>query len=214
MYFCITKKTKSITQMESIDDSILKRISTKKVGYIFILNDFSDLANANAVRVAVHRLVQKGVLHRVAPGLFVKPKISKLLNKEVLPNLDDIAQAIARKDEARIIPTGSFAMYKLGLTTQVPLNLVYLTDAKARKIKVGNSCITFKKTTPKKLALKGEISKFAILAMGEIGNGNLTTDETNKIIDLLKKENIEILKHNLRLSPQWIAELIKKGLEK
>lgn len=199
--------------MKNISESILERISKKEVGYIFLLNDFSDLGSASAIRVAVHRLVQKGVLHRIIAGLFVKPQISKLLNKEILPTLDDIAQAIARKDKARIIPTGSFAMYKLGLTTQVPLNVVYLTDAKARKIKVGNGSIRFKKTTPKKLAMKTGVSKLAILAMGEIGNGNLTNNEMNKILDLLKKEDIEVLKHNLRLAPQWIAELIKKGLE-
>lgn len=199
--------------MKNISESILERISKKELGYIFLLNDFSDLGSASAIRVAVHRLVQKGVLYRIIAGLFVKPQISKLLNKEILPTLDDIAQAIARKDGARIIPTGSFAMYKLGLTTQVPLNVVYLTDAKARKIKVGNGSISFKKTTPKKLAMQTGVSKLAILAMGEIGNGNLTNNEMNKILDLLKKEDIEVLKHNLRLAPQWIAELIKKGLE-
>jgi len=143
----------------------------------------------------------------------VKPVTSKLLNKTIHPNLDKIAHAIARRDKAKIIPTGVFALYALGLSTQIPLNLVYLTDGKARKIKVGKSTIVFKKTSPKKLALKGKLSKLAILAMSEIGKDKLTPLEIEKIINSLKKENINDLKHDLLLAPQWIAETINKGLE-
>lgn len=199
--------------MYSLDNQILEKINSRKEGYIFIYNDFKSLGNATAIRVAMHRLVKKGVLQRVIPGLFVKPTNSKLLNKTISPNLDKIAHAIARKDNAKITPTGVFALYALGLSTQIPLNLVYLTDGKARKIKVGKSNILFKKASPKKLALKGKISKLAILAMSEIGKGKLTAQEIDKIIKALKKEDIDSLKHDLLLAPQWIAETITKALE-
>ncbi len=199
--------------MPSIEEHIIKYINKKKQGTIFVFNDFKALGNLTAVRVAMHRLVKKGVLQRIIPGLFVKPVTSKLLNKTIPPNLDKVAHAIARRDNAKIIPTGVFAMYALGLSTQIPLNLVYLTDGKSRKVKVGNSTIVFKKTSPKKLALKGKLSKLAILAMSEIGKDKLTPLEIEKIIHSVKKENINDLKHDLLLAPQWIAETINKGLE-
>ena len=199
--------------MYSLDNQILKKINSHKDSHIFVYNDFDTLANPTAIRVAMHRLVKKGVLERIIPGLFVKPTTSKLLNKTISPNLDKVAHAIARKDNAKITPTGVFALYALGLSTQIPLNMVYLTDGKARKIKVGRSTIVFKKSSPKKLALKGKISKLAILAMSEIGKDHLKPTEIDKIMSALKEEDIDDLKHDLLLAPQWIAETITKELE-
>lgn len=198
--------------MHSLDNKILDKINKQPDGHIFVYSDFNTLGNATAIRVAIHRLVKKGVLERIIPGLFVKPTTSKLLNKTISPSLDKVAQAIARRDNAKITPTGVFALYALGLSTQIPLNLVYLTDGKARKIKVGKSTIVFKKASPKKLALKGKISKLAILAMSEIGKGKLTSSEIDKIISAIKNEDIDHLQHDLLLAPQWIAETITKSL--
>lgn len=199
--------------MYSLDNKIFDKINNQKDGSIFVYTDFERLANPTTIRVAMHRLVKKGVLQRIIPGLFVKPTTSKLLNKTISPNLDNVAHAIARRDNAKITPTGVFALYALGLSTQIPLNLVYLTDGKARKIKVGKSTIVFKKASPKKLALKGKISKLVILAMSEIGKYHLKPLEINKIMSALKEENIDNLKHDLQLAPQWIAETITNALE-
>lgn len=76
--------------------------------------------------------------------------------------------------EPGIVPTGVYAINRLGLSTQVPLNVVYLTDGAARKIKVGNRTITFRKTTPKNIAAVGEISRLAIQALRTIGKNNIT----------------------------------------
>ena len=149
--------------MVSVEDQIITQIKNNNEGTIFLTEDFAHIANANALRVALYRLVKRGVLYRLASGIYVKPKISQLLNQMVLPSLNEIAQAIAKRDKARIIPTGSFAMHALGLSEQIPLNVVYYTDGKARKIKIDNRSITFKKVNPKKLALKGKMSKLAVL---------------------------------------------------
>ena len=198
--------------MASIEEQILAQIKNNEDGTIFLTEDFAQIANANALRVALYRLVKRGVLYRLASGIYVKPKTSQLLNQIVLPSLNDIAQAIAKRDKARIIPTGSFAMHALGLSEQIPLNVVYYTDGKARKIKIDNRNITFKKVSPKKLALKGKISKLAVLALTEIGKNSVNKSEEDKIVKLLKEENIEDLRHDLQLAPQWIAEIMAKAL--
>ena len=198
--------------MASIEEQILAQIKNNEEGTIFLTEDFAQIANANALRVALYRLVKRGVLYRLASGIYVKPKTSQLLNQIVLPSLNDIAQAIAKRDRARIIPTGSFAMHALGLSEQIPLNVVYYTDGKARKIKIDNRNITFKKVSPKKLALKGKISKLAVLALTEIGKNSVTKSEEDKIVKILKQENIEDLRHDLQLAPQWIAEIMAKAL--
>ena len=143
--------------------------------------------------------------------MYVLPHTSKLLNDEVGVSLDKIAKAIAKRDNARIMPTGSFALNALGLSTQVPLNVVYYTDGTPRKVKVGKGTINFKKASAKTLSYKGKISKLAILAMREIGKGKLMASEEERLLTLLKKEDIEDLKHDIRLAPQWIGEFMSKA---
>ncbi len=95
----------------------------------------------------------------------------------MLPSIEEIAVAIAKRDRAKIVPTGSYAMYKLGLTTQVPLNIVFYSDTSARKIKIGKQTITFKKASSKNLAFVGEISTLAIQALRTIGKDQVTDEE-------------------------------------
>ena len=148
---------------------------------------------------------------RVAQGIYVRPKISKLIGP-LIPSAEEIAEAIAKRDRIRTIPSGSYALNTLGLSTQVPMNIVLLTDGSPREIKVGKRIIKFKKTTPKNLLAKGQISRLVIQALKEIGNGNVSEQEEEKIINLLKKENEKDLKNDIILAPVWIQKIMKKAL--
>ena len=197
--------------MASIDDQIEAKIKRVKPGTILFIEDFLGIGTAGAVHISLHRLVKAKQIVRVSRGIYVKPKQSQLVG-EVLPTTEAIAMAIAKRDKARILPTGSYAMHMLGLTTQIPLKLVYLTDGSPRKITIGKRTIQFKKTTPKNLSLKGDISKLAVQALKEIGKGKMTTDELDTIVSILKKEDSKKLKHDIALAPQWIAEILAKAI--
>ncbi len=192
---------------ESIEIYILEKIKKAKRGSLFFIDSFAFIGNAKAVNKALERLVKSGELQRVATGIYVRPVEDKILGT-ILPGIDEIAVAIAKRDKARIVPTGSYAMYKLGLTTQVPLNVVYYTDASARKIKIGKQTITFKKASAKNLSAIGEISKLAIQALRTIGQDKVTDNEIKKIKELLQKEKPYHLQHDLKLAPEWIRKLI------
>ena len=124
------------------------------------------------------------------------------------PPIDEIAKAIARRDKARIIPTGAQALNKLGLSTQVPMRVVYLTDGAQRSINIGNQSIKFKKSSPKNLSAKGEICGLVIQALRAIGNGKVSDDQKSKIMELLKKENQENVQYDARLAPAWISKIM------
>lgn len=195
----------------SIDDQVEDIVRKKKDGSILFSEDFQQLRNPGAVKVALHRMVNRGDIRRIARGIFAKPKYSDLVG-EVLPTTEELAKAIAKRDKARILPTGSYAMHMLGLTTQIPLKLVYLTDGSPRKLTIGKRTIQFKKTTPKNLSLKGEVSKLVVQALREIGKDKATKEEIAIIQDLLKKEDKKTLKHDIALAPQWIAEIMAKAI--
>jgi predicted transcriptional regulator of viral defense system len=192
---------------ESIEKQVLNKIKKKPRGRIFFVESFGTISSAKTVNQALVRLVKAGELERIATGIYVRPIIDKYIGK-ILPSIEEIAIAIADRDRAIILPTGSFALYKLGLTTQVPLNIVYYSDTSARKIKIGNQTITFKKASSKSLAFKGRISKLAIQALRSIGKDKITHKEMKQIKDILEKENPKYLQHDLLLAPVWIRELI------
>ena len=149
----------------------------------------------------------------MAPGIFYRPATSALIG-ELKPSVEEVAKAIARRDKARIVPTGSYAMNRLGLSTQVPMRIVYLTDGSARKIKIGNSTINFKRVSPKNVATIGEISTLAIQALKAIGKGLVTEEEVLKIEKILENEKVSALEHDIRLAPEWIRQILKPTLNK
>lgn len=197
--------------MQSIEKHIEKSIKRKPKGSLVLPSDFLQYGAAKAVQKSLERLEDKGVIVRVAQGIYVRPKISKLIGP-LTPSAEEVAEAIAKRDRIRTVPTGSYALNALGLSTQVPMNIVLLTDGSPREIRVGKRKIKFKKTTPKNLLAKGKISRLVIQALKEIGNGNVTMEEELKIVDLLKKEDEKDLKHDIALAPVWIQKIMRKAL--
>lgn len=197
--------------MTSIEDKILQHIEAFPKGELFLPSDFSELGSSEAVRLSLFRLEKEGVITRVAQGIYVCPRESSLIGK-LTPTAEEVAEAIAKRDKIRTTPTGSYALNALGLSTQVPMNIVLLTDGSPREIKVGKRKIKFKKTTPKNLMAKGKISRLVIQALKEIGNGKVTAVEEQKILDVLKKENEKDLKHDIALAPVWIQKIMRKAM--
>ncbi len=191
-----------------VEDHILRKIKKAKRGSLFFPEHFSDFGSAKTVGKALVRLMESGELHRVATGIYVRPEKDKVLGI-VLPGIEEIAEAIRKRDKARIVPTGSYALYKLGLTTQIPMNVVYYTDSTARKIKVGKQTITFKRASARNLSAIGEISKLAIQALKTIGKDKVTEEELRRIRELLKQEKPFHLQHDLKIAPEWIRKLLR-----
>jgi predicted transcriptional regulator of viral defense system len=194
------------------DIQILAKIKKAKRGTLFFINDFAAFGKPDAIRQALQRLVKSGEIHRVAAGIFVRPQKDDIIGK-ITPDIEDIAKAIARRDRARIVPTGGYALNRLGLSTQVPMNIVYLTDGTARKIKIDNYTIVFKKVAPKNVAAIGEISRLAIQALKTIGKENVTEEEIQHIQTILQNAKMTHLEYDIRRAPAWIQEIMKPILK-
>jgi len=196
--------------MQSIEKQIKEKISQRNRGVLLFPEDFNVLGSSEAVRLSLHRLEKKGFIKRVTKGIYLRPRTSEYIG-EVIPTAEAIAQGIAKRDKIRIVPTGVYALHALGLSTQIPMNLVFLTDGSPRKIKLGKRSIKLKKTTPKNLLARGEISSLVIQALREIGKGKLFESEERIILKLLKKENEKDLIHDIQLAPVWIQKIMQKA---
>jgi hypothetical protein len=195
-----------------IEHHIAETLKTFPKGSIVFVDDFLDFGNPESVKKSLFRLEEKDVLVRLAHGIYLYPKVDKELGI-LYPSTEDIAKAIARRDKARIVPTGIHALNKLGLSNQVPLKVVYLTDGAARSIKVGKRTITFKKTTPKNLMTRGEISSLVIQALKTIGRSKVDEKTLRKIRSILKNESQEQIIHDARLSPAWINKILTQAVD-
>ena len=198
--------------MQNIEIQILIKIKKAKRGALFFADSFVNFGSAKSVNKALERLVKSGEIDRVATGIYVRPKINQAVGK-IFPTIEEIAQAIAKRDKAKIVPTGSYALNQLGLSTQVPMNIVYLTDGAARIVKIGKTTIKFKKTTPRNVSAVGEISRLAIQALRTLGKDNATDEEILHIQNLLKMEKPTRLEYDIRLAPAWIREIMKPALK-
>ena len=110
--------------MQSVESHIEKSIKSKPKGSLVLPSDFIQYGTAKAVQKSLERLEDKGIIIRVAQGIYVRPKISKLIGP-LTPSAEEVAEAIAKRDRIRTVPTGSYALNALGLSPQVPMNIVF-----------------------------------------------------------------------------------------
>lgn len=194
-----------------VEQHISNKIDTLQNGALFFVDDFLDFGSSESVKKALLRLEEKQKINRLSHGIYYKPRHSNVLG-ELLPTINEVAEAIARRDRTRIIPTGIYAKNILGLTTQVAMKYVFLTDGAARTIKIGNRTISFKSTVPKNLVTKGDLSTLVIQALKQIKKNNVDEKTLQIIFDQLKNEKKENIIHDSKLAPAWIREILLKSV--
>jgi len=196
-----------------IESKVAERLQKMPKGRVLFVDDFLDLGSPDSIKKALYRLTnEKSLLVRLAHGIYLYPKTDKELGI-LYPSTEEIAKAIARRDKARIIPTGVYALNRLGLSTQVPMKIVYLTDGATRSIKIGKRTITFKKTSPKNLITTGNISTLVIQALKEIGQNNMDDEILKQLKGILKKETEENILHDAKLAPAWINKILTESIK-
>jgi hypothetical protein len=200
---------------QSIENIILASVRKRGRGTVFFPSEFSRAGERSAVLKALERMTVEGIIIRVARGIYCYPKVDKELGLGVLsPTYEEIAQAIAKRDKARIVPAGVYAMNRLGLSTQVPMNVVYLTDGSPRKVLInGNRGILFKHVSPRNLAFQNRLALLINSALKEIGQENVTDEDKSKIKSLVANEPKEIILQDIKLMPNWIASIIRGAYE-
>jgi len=193
--------------MQSFHQQVLSKIQEFERGNIFFPEDFASIGSDESVRQALSRICKDGTIVRLSKGIYLYPVIDEELGI-FYPSVERIAKAIAKRDKSRIIPTGAFALNRLGLSTQVPINVVFLTDGIPRKINIGKQTITFKHTHPKSLSFRGKTTPLVVAALKEIGKGKASPGELRKIKDALQSEPEEIALSDAYLAPRWITDII------
>src|SRR3972149_5148632 len=139
--------TSTTKPTQSIDAKVISRIRNKGRGSVHVPADFLDLGSREAIDLVLHRLAKKGVLRRLARGVYDFPKQHPSLGL-VSPPAGPIAEGVGGRDQARLQPAGAYAANALGLSEQVPAKAIFLTDGPSRTVKIGPMTIQLRPPRP------------------------------------------------------------------
>ena len=196
---------------ESIETKILGRIRKCGRGNLLFASDFVRYGEQKSVSKALERMLKDGTILRISHGVYYYPRIDNILGLGILyPTLEEIAEGIAKRDKARIVPTGLYALNRLGFSTQIPMNVIYLTDGFNRKITLYNgSSIQFKRTAPKNLAFHSQLAMLLTFAYKSLGKNNITPEILAHSKKLLANEKKQVIEQDYPLMPTWVSSIIK-----
>ena len=187
----------------SVDQRILAAVKRRGEGAVFVPTDFLALGSRRAVDVALHRLVKRGAVRRIARGIYDLPRTHRALGA-LAPSADAVARALAGHHGIRLQPSGAYAANLLGLTEQVPMRVVFLTDGATRRVRVGATTIELRRTTPRNMATSGRLSGMVIQALRAVGQRNITPERIARLRRAIPaKERARLLK-DLRFAPAWM----------
>ena len=194
-------------------EKILDRINTLKDGYVFIANDFFDIAGYETIRSTLNRLVESKEITRIMNGIYFKSRYIELIDEYTTPSIDEVAKAIARKYNWTIAPSGNTALNVLGLSTQVPATWSYISDGRYVKFTIGNTVIEFKRRTNGDISKMSTMTAMIIQAIKAIGKDNVTEKEINFLKAKISPKEKEELLYNAKSTSVWVYYIIMKICE-
>ena len=193
----------------SVDNQILSRIKAKREGWVFTPTDFLDLGSRTAVGLALMRHARAGTIRKLARGLYDYPRQHPKLGL-IPPSDEHIAKALNGRHSTRIQLSGAHAANMLGLSTQVPMRTVFLTDGASRKVQLGRRQIVLKKPTPRQMATAGRASGLVIQALRWLGAAHVDDKTIATLKRRLGPDEKKQLLADLRHAPAWVAEIMRQ----
>ena len=202
-----------MSERPKYQSQIEERIMGYPYGTAFSASDFLDIADANSVSQALFRLEKDGKIRRVINGIYDKPAFSQLIQEYGVPRIDKIAEALARRFNWNIAPSGDTALNILHISTQVPNVREYVSDGPYRDYMIGNTPLIFKHVMPREINGYSPITIMVIQGIRAIGKGNMTQEQMDRFSSVITEEDRETLLREARTASGWIYKEIKNICE-
>ena len=196
---------------KTVEYKVRAKITYARYGEVFFVSTFHQF-DVEYVTKLLAQFEKERLITRIAKGVYVKAKKTRF--GVVYPSAFELVTEIAKRDKAKIFPTGDTAANRLGFSTQVPMNASFLTSGSSRKLKLGNRTVTLTHGSPKKFAYKGKLMPELVQALRSIGEDNITESVEKRVAQLLSATpETETIEHDLLLAPVWVRQIIKRNLK-
>ncbi len=196
--------------MQTMKKQILRRIEKMPSGSVFSPKDFLDIASRGTVDMTLASLLKEGRIRRIRRGLYDLPRNNPMLGGELSPDIDEVARAFARNHRWKIVPDKAWAANVLGISTQVPAKIIYLSDGPSKKLEIGRRTVFFKHARPSVLAGLDSKAGLVVQAIRDIGNEHIGPAEIRKLRSQLSPAERGKLVKETRYSTAWISEIARQ----
>ena len=196
--------------MESYKSEIYNRIKKEDSHKVFIASDFFDIADYETVRKNLNRLVNEKEIKRILNGVYYKPRYIKLIGEYEAPSVKEVANALARKYNWSIAPSGNTALNLLGLSTQVPARQTYVSDGRYANFTFGNTTIEFKRISNGEISNMPMVAALVIQGIKTIGKDKITDTQINYLREKLSENDKKELLEKGKATSAWIYRIIRK----
>lgn len=174
---------------------------------LFFRSDFPQYHVESVGRV-LSALTEEGVLVRLSPGIYVKPRMSRF--GPVMPSVEKVVEEIAVRDKVQVLPSGAAALNALGLSTQVPVSYCFLTMGSARTLMIGNRKVTLKRGVPRNFAYRTRLIALLVQALRALGEQNVGEQELAQIRRLVDAEPDRVaLLSDVMMMQEWMKRIVK-----
>ena len=195
---------------QTMKNQVLERIRHFHAGRAFVAKDFLDIASRGTVDVALSALVREGKIRRIQRGLYDRPKSNPALGGVLSVDIDQAARALARRFQWTIVPEGAWAANLLGLSTQVPAKIVYLSDGPNKKVSLGRRTLHFKHARPHVFKERGGKPAIVIEALRYLGQEHVDRKVALRLRRVLSDAEKRRLIKATRFGVEWIYDVAKK----
>jgi hypothetical protein len=153
--------------MTSLAKTILSRAAGLPEGTPVGTEMFLDLGSRAAINQALLRCLRKRELLRVARGIYVVPVVSRFGSSA--PSAHRLIEELSKQRGEVIVPSGATSANALGLTTQVPVQMVFWTSGRSRELNLGKLALRLSHVPPWQLALATEPAGEIVRALAWAG---------------------------------------------
>lgn len=151
--------------MSDISTRIVSLVTTADPGSVWVPADFAHLGSRDTIDKTLQRLVAGGILRRIGRGLYDLPAVNSLTRRPTAPDYRAVLDAIARRDQLRLLVDGMTAANDLGMTDAVPARVTIHTDTRRRSVQLDQLRIDFKQTAPSRLYWAGRPAMRVVQAL-------------------------------------------------
>lgn len=205
--------------MSELKSHISALIEAAEPGHVWVPTDFAHLGNRDAIDKTLQRMVQKGELRRIDRGLYDRPTLNSLTKRPTAPDYRAVLDAIARRDQLRLLVDGMTAANDLGLTDAVPARVTLHTDTRRRAVQLDQLTIEFKQTAPSRLYWAGRPAMRVVQALHWLKD-TLASDRS-RILEKLSQVLTDPvhgaairqdLLDGFKLLPAWMQSIVRELL--
>jgi hypothetical protein len=194
--------------MQTVAKNILSQTKTLPEGALISAKEFLHLGSRAAVDQALKRLKQRKELMSLYRGVYVRPVKTRFGTRA--PAAEKVVEGIAAARAETVVAHGAAAANSLGLTTQVPTKLVYLTSGKSRSLRLGAQLIEMKHA-PQWMLLPSHRAGEAVRALVWIGE-HRASQALTALKQKLPPSTVEELIAVRPALPAWLSKSISQTL--